>query len=55
MSTIEQTTQQAVTPAPVDECLVSVVIPCLNEEGNIEACVRSAIEAMAKPRASTAR
>ncbi len=46
MSTIEQTTQQAVTPAPVDECLVSVVIPCLNEEGNIEACVRSAIEAM---------
>jgi glycosyltransferase involved in cell wall biosynthesis len=48
MSTIEQTTQQAVTPVPVDECLVSVVIPCLNEEGNIEACVRSAIEAMEK-------
>ncbi|HMS63514.1 MAG TPA: glycosyltransferase family 2 protein [Solirubrobacteraceae bacterium] len=46
MSTIEQTTQDAVTPAPVDECLVSVVIPCLNEEENIEACVRSAIEAM---------
>jgi len=48
MSTIEQTTHQAVTPVPVDECLVSVVIPCLNEEGNIEACVRSAIDAMAK-------
>ena len=46
MSTIEQTTQDAVTPAPVDECLVSVVIPCLNEEENIEACVRSAIDAM---------
>ena len=48
MSAIEQKTQQAVTPAPVDECLVSVVIPCLNEEGNIEACVHSALEAMAK-------
>ena len=48
MSAIEQKTQQAVTPAPVDECLVSVVIPCLNEEGNIEACVHSALEAMAE-------
>ena len=27
--------------------LVSVVIPCLNEEQNIEACVKSALQAMA--------
>jgi hypothetical protein len=47
MSTIEQTgTQDAVTRSPVDACLVSVVIPCLNEEENIEACVRSALDAM---------
>ena len=48
MSTLEQTTSPA---APLvttdDEFLVSVVIPCLNEEDNIEACVRSAIGAMA--------
>ena len=29
-----------------DPMLVSVVIPCLNEEENIEACVRSALEVM---------
>jgi glycosyltransferase involved in cell wall biosynthesis len=29
-----------------DEPLVSVVIPCLNEEGNIERCVRAAVDAM---------
>jgi glycosyltransferase involved in cell wall biosynthesis len=29
-----------------DHLVVSVVIPCLNEEENIEACVRSALEVM---------
>lgn len=47
MSTMQETgTQDAVTRSPVDACLVSVVIPCLNEEENIEACVRSALDAM---------
>ena len=55
MSTIEQTTQDAAVAAPVDECLVSVVIPCLNEEANIEACVRSAIDAMAAARRPAGR
>ena len=32
--------------APDDELVVSVVIPCLNEEENIEACVRAACEAL---------
>jgi glycosyltransferase involved in cell wall biosynthesis len=43
VSTLEQTpplAAQTVTP------LVSVVIPCLNEEANVERCVRSAIEAL---------
>jgi glycosyltransferase involved in cell wall biosynthesis len=31
-----------------DELLVSVVIPCLNEAENIEACVRAALETIAK-------
>lgn len=49
MSTMQETgTQEAVTRSPADACLVSVVIPCLNEEENIEACVRSALEAMEK-------
>src|SRR6185312_2206631 len=29
-----------------DEIVVSVVIPCLNEEDNIEACVRAALAAL---------
>jgi glycosyltransferase involved in cell wall biosynthesis len=33
-------------PAPTDELVVSVVIPCLNEEENITACVTQALEAM---------
>jgi len=47
MSTLEQS-----IPAPADgrvtgpAFLVSVVIPCLNEEENIEQCVRSAREAL---------
>jgi glycosyltransferase involved in cell wall biosynthesis len=32
--------------APDDDLVVSVVIPCLNEEENIEACVRAAREAL---------
>jgi glycosyltransferase involved in cell wall biosynthesis len=50
MSTIEDTPRtvaQRVTPAADTAKLrVTVVIPCLNEEENIEACVISALEAM---------
>src|SRR5436190_11511363 len=49
MSTIEQTATTTVGAPPVRptaEIRVSVVIPCLNEEQNIEACVRSALQAM---------
>jgi glycosyltransferase involved in cell wall biosynthesis len=43
VSTLEQTPIQGSTDiAP----LVSVVIPCLNEEGNIESCVRGAVAAL---------
>lgn len=45
MSTIEHT-PSARTEAEVAEPLVSVVIPCLNEEENIEACVTAALEAL---------
>lgn len=45
MSTIEQTTQDVAAPEGA-ELLVSVVIPCLNEEENIEACVRTALEVL---------
>src|SRR4051812_37267882 len=44
-----QTTQTSTPPLPptaVDEITVSVVIPCLNEEGNIERCIRTALEVM---------
>jgi glycosyltransferase involved in cell wall biosynthesis len=52
MSTVEQT--RPILPADVvdsapggpDTTLVSVVIPCLNEAGNIERCVRAALEAL---------
>ncbi len=42
---------QASRPAelrPTEEPLVSVVIPCLNEEENIEACVRRALDVLAE-------
>jgi len=47
MSTIEQTSAAVSPDLSVDEFDVSVVIPCLNEEENIEACVIQALEAMA--------
>ncbi len=45
MSTIEHTSAST-GQDDVAEPLVSVVIPCLNEEENIEACVVAALEAM---------
>ncbi len=45
MSTLERLEPPAAQPDD-DRLLVSVVIPCLNEEENIEACVRSALEVM---------
>src|SRR5690242_2525278 len=36
---IHPSIQQPATELPEDELVVSVVIPCLNEEGNIEHCV----------------
>ncbi|MBA2346811.1 MAG: glycosyltransferase family 2 protein [Solirubrobacterales bacterium] len=45
MSTLERPNIPAVRHDP-DHLTVSVVIPCLNEEENIEACVRSALEVM---------
>ena len=44
VSTLEQIPQVDVGPAAP---LVSVVIPCLNEEDNVERCVRGAIGALA--------
>jgi glycosyltransferase involved in cell wall biosynthesis len=44
VSTLEQ--KSAATPADERLPLVSVVIPCLNEEENIEACVTAAAAAM---------
>src|SRR5262245_45843155 len=35
-----------VAPAPAEEVLVSVVIPCLNEAENIEYCVTRALEVL---------
>ncbi|MEP6953437.1 MAG: glycosyltransferase family 2 protein [Solirubrobacteraceae bacterium] len=45
MSTIEQSTPSS-GPSGADHPVISVVIPCLNEEENIEACVRLALEVM---------
>jgi glycosyltransferase involved in cell wall biosynthesis len=45
VSTIEQSTS-APGQDEVTEPLVSVVIPCLNEEENIEACVAAALDAL---------
>jgi glycosyltransferase involved in cell wall biosynthesis len=48
MSTIQPTTPPLADALPSDdELVVSVVIPCLNEEDNIERCVRRAVDAMA--------
>src|SRR3954464_394910 len=47
MSTIQPTTPPlADALPPEDAVIVSVVIPCLNEEDNIEACVTRALDAM---------
>jgi glycosyltransferase involved in cell wall biosynthesis len=47
MRTIQPTTPPVAESLPADdELVVSVVIPCLNEEHNIEACVRMASEAL---------
>jgi hypothetical protein len=46
MSTIEQPTPARTAHVPSDNPVVSVVIPCLNEEENITACVTAAYEAM---------
>jgi glycosyltransferase involved in cell wall biosynthesis len=49
MSTLTQTpTPSATDPRDDDAPLVSVVIPCLNEEQNIESCVTAALEAIAR-------
>ena len=47
MSTLEHLHGPSAGPDD-DRPLVSVVIPCLNEEENIEACVRSALEVMGR-------
>jgi glycosyltransferase involved in cell wall biosynthesis len=47
VSTLQSTSQPPATePASDDEIVVSVVIPCLNEEENIEACVAAALAAL---------
>jgi glycosyltransferase involved in cell wall biosynthesis len=48
MSTIIQPRRPAAAVAEADAPLVSVVIPCLNEAENIEACVHAAQEALAR-------
>jgi glycosyltransferase involved in cell wall biosynthesis len=49
VSTIHQNTvAPSVPPSTGNQPDVSVVIPCLNEEGNIERCVRIALEVMAR-------
>src|SRR5215471_337455 len=45
MNTVEQSTPSAIGSAAGTE-EVSVVIPCLNEQENIEACVRAALAAL---------
>jgi glycosyltransferase involved in cell wall biosynthesis len=49
MHTIQSTTPPVAEALPAeDELLVSVVIPCLNEEGNIERCVTLAREVLSE-------
>jgi glycosyltransferase involved in cell wall biosynthesis len=51
MSTLQPDTPHLADVAPPTETvLVSVVIPCLNEEGNIERCVRRALAVMDEAR-----
>ena len=47
MSTLQPTSlPRADAPLSDDQFVVSVVIPCLNEEANIEGCVTAALEAL---------
>src|SRR3954447_25012382 len=46
MSLAQTSTSPPAAGAAPGEILVSVVIPCLNEEDNIECCVRTALEVM---------
>jgi glycosyltransferase involved in cell wall biosynthesis len=47
MATTSRELSPAAAAAATSEPLVSVVIPCLNEEANIERCVRLALEVLA--------
>jgi cellulose synthase/poly-beta-1,6-N-acetylglucosamine synthase-like glycosyltransferase len=47
VSTFEQSSVAPIaTSAPSGDPVVSVVIPCLNEEENIERCVKLALDVM---------
>jgi glycosyltransferase involved in cell wall biosynthesis len=46
MSLAQTSTSLPAAGADAEEIAVSVVIPCLNEEGNIERCVRLALEVL---------
>ncbi|HEV3047200.1 MAG TPA: glycosyltransferase family 2 protein [Solirubrobacteraceae bacterium] len=48
MSTLASTSDVPAAPADSETPLVSVVIPCLNEAENIEACVTAALEAIVR-------
>jgi glycosyltransferase involved in cell wall biosynthesis len=48
VSTLQPRFNPLQQPADHGDILVSVVIPCLNEEGNIEHCVRAALDVMAE-------
>ncbi len=50
MSTLHAGPNTLREPTEVDELVVSVVIPCLNEEENIERCVRTALEVLEESR-----
>jgi Glycosyl transferase family 2 len=46
VSTLHAPPSSLLDPTEVDEPVVSVVIPCLNEEENIERCVKTALEVL---------
>jgi glycosyltransferase involved in cell wall biosynthesis len=50
MSTFQRTSSSSVADlvAPAEDLVVSVVIPCLDEEENIERCVRTALAVLAE-------
>jgi len=48
LSTIQDTTTEVGETVAGEEPVVSVVIPCLNEEGNIERCVTRSFEVLAE-------